>query len=249
MKSSNNGFTLIEVLVSAAILSIVMAVILSILSTSLTTWRVTQGKIEVDTEGRSGALLLMQDIDNIVLPKDINLWPNIITNAETPYFRFLSLKPLDYQTYDGGENIGDVCYIEYFFDKENGNLMRSFFPSKWTYENILKTGSFPSPSKDNAQLLSTNILKELKNSVRGTPLFNEAGETGFVLLATNNAEQPNSIMPHVGNKTISNPPVGIEINFATTDITAHKNLDLLTNPNYKLRNSGYFSMRFDFPKP
>jgi prepilin-type N-terminal cleavage/methylation domain-containing protein len=245
----NKGFTLLEVLVSAAILAIVMAILLAILSTGLNTWRVAQGKIEVDTEGRSGALLLMQDIDNIILPKDPSLWPNSITNVGIPYFRFLTLKPSDYQSYDGGQNVGDVCYVEYFFDKEGGALMRRFYPSNWTYENILKSGRFPAPSKDNAQLLSTNLLVELRDSVRGTPLFEEAGQMGFVLLATNNLGQSGSIMPHKGEMTVSNPPVGVEINFASIDSTAQKNLNLLDNSLYRLRNSGYFSMRFDFVSP
>lgn len=246
--NTNKGFTLLEVLVSAAILAIVMAVLLAILSTSLNTWRTTQGKVEVDIEGRSGALLLMQDIDNIIIPNNINLWPNTVTNSTTPYFRFLTLKPADYQEQDRGD-VGDVCYVEYFFDKTEGSLMRRFYASKWTYDNILKPGGFPSPSQQNAQLLSTNLLTDLKDSVRNTPLFNEAGQTGFVLLATNNRGQTGTIMPHRGPKTISNPPIGVEINFAPTDMTSHKNRDLLSNPDYKLRNSGYFSMRFEFPKP
>jgi prepilin-type N-terminal cleavage/methylation domain-containing protein len=246
--NTNKGFTLLEVLVSAAILAIVMAVLLAILSTSLTTWRSTQGKIEVDAEGRSGALLLMQDIDNIIMPNNVQLWPNSVTNSGTPYFRFLTLKPQDYQSPDQGD-VGDICYVEYFFDKTKGNLMRRFYASKWTYENILKTGRFPPPIQQNAELLSTNLLTELKDSVRKTPLFNEAGQTGFVLLATNNNGQTGAIMPHKGPLNTSNPPIGVEINFSPTDMTSHKNRDLLADPNYRLRNSGYFSMRFEFPKP
>jgi hypothetical protein len=142
-----------------------------------------------------------------------------------------------------------VCYVEYFLDKETGNLMRRFYASKWTFENILKNGNFPSPSKENAEILSTNILSEIKDSVRNSPLFGEAGRTGFVLLATNNNGQRGNLLPLSGNATISNPPVGVEINFATTDMKSHRNPTLLSNPSYILRNSGYFSMRFDFPKP
>jgi prepilin-type N-terminal cleavage/methylation domain-containing protein len=248
MNKSNKAFTLLELLVSAAILSIVIAVLLAVLSTSLTTWRTTQGKIEVDVEARSGALLLLQDINNIIMPKNQNLWPNTITNANIPYLRFLTLKPQDYQNLDDGD-IGDVCYVEYFFNNGEGTLMRRFYGSKWTYENILKSGRFPPPSQQDAQLLSTNLLAELKDSVRGTPLFNEAGQTGFVLLATNNPGQAMTVMPYRGPVNLSNPPVGIEINFSTTDMTSHKNPELLDNPSYKLRNSGYFSMRFDLLSP
>jgi len=241
------AFTLLEVLVSAAILSIVLAALLSVLTTGLTTWRITQGKIEVDTEGRAGVLLLMQDIDNIILPRSPSLWPTVTTNAETPHLRFLSLKPLDYQD-DSQGNVGDVCYIEYFFSKEENSLLRRFYPSKWTYDNILKSGQFPNPSKENAQLLSTNLISELKDSVRGSNLYSEAAKTGFVLLATNNPGFANNPLPLQGIPTVSNPPVGIEINFAATDQTSTQNPQLLENSSYKLRNAGYFSVRFDFPK-
>jgi hypothetical protein len=135
--------------------------------------------------------------------------------------------------------------------------MRSFYPSKWTYDNILKSGAFPSFNPDNAQLLATNILGQLKDSVRGLNLYSESGKTGFVLLATNNPGFPNELLPmksinspnSPNSPNSQNPPVGIEINFGTTDMTAIKNLDLLDNPQFNLRNSGYFSLRFDFHSP
>jgi prepilin-type N-terminal cleavage/methylation domain-containing protein len=257
INKKGGGFTLLELLVSSAILSIVLAVLLAILSTSLTTWRVTQNDIDVDVEARSGNLLLMQDIDNIILPKDPRLWPSVQTNNNIPYFRFLTLKPLDYQDFDGNDNVGDVCYVEYSFQRENPNgdlvLMRSFYSSKWTYDNVIKNSSFPPPNPQNAQLLSTNILAELKDSVRSSNLYGEAAKTGFVLLATNNPGFRGQILPMQSSLNFPNPsnppnpPVGIEINFSTTDMTSIKNLDLLQNPNYKLRSAGYFSLRFDFP--
>lgn len=242
------GFTLIEVLVGAAILGIVVAVMLGTLSSGLTLWRNTQGKIEVDTEGRSGALLLMQDIDNIVMPASPKLWPSVTTSQKVPYFRFLTLKPQDYQDLGQGEDVGDVCYVEYYFAPE-GALMRRFYSSGWTYENILKTGGFPPPGTEGAQVLSTNLLNELRDAVRGSSLYDEAGETGFVLLATNNPGQRGSLLPHRGPMDVANPPVGVEINFASVDMTAGQNPRLLDNASYRLRNAGYFSMRYDLPTP
>lgn len=247
-KRTCSGFTLLEVLVGAAILAIVMTVMLGILSSGLSLWRNTQGKIEVDAEGRSGALLLMQDIGNIIMPANPKLWPSVVNFKELPYFRFLTLKPADYQDFDGGDNIGDVCYVEYYFASDK-TLMRRFYSSKWTYENILKIGEFPPPGIEGAQLLMTNLLDEMRDSVRGSSLFAEAGTTGFVLLATNNPGQKGSLLPLRGPNDIRNPPVGVEINFATTDMASARNSQLLDNANYRLRNAGYFSLRYDFPTP
>jgi len=248
-RSVDSAFTLLELLVSSAILSIVVAILLAVLTTGMTTWRTTQGEIEVDNEGRAGVLLLMQDIDNMVLPSSPKLWPEVSTNNDGVNLRFLTLKTLDYQGSDGNlqENIGDVCYVEYTLTPA-GTLMRGFHPSKWTYENALLRASLPPPGSAPPQILSTNILTDMKNAVRGSKLYDEAGQTGFVILATNNPGQPNEIMPLALPLSLSNPPVGLEINFAVADQTSAQNPQLLENPSYRIRNSGYFSVRFDFPR-
>lgn len=245
----SSAFTLLEVLVSGAILSIVVASLLAVLTTGLSTWRITQGKIEVDSEGRAGVLLLMQDIDNMVLPSAPNLWPEVSTNNGAANLRFLTLKPLDYQASPDNpqENTGDICYVEYTLTT-SGALTRGFYPSRWTYENILRRGSLPAVGFTEPHLLSTNILTEMKSSVRGSRLYAESGQTGFVILSTNNPGYPGEIMPATGPLSSSNPPVGIEINFAVTDRASAQNPQLLENPLYRLRNSGYFSVRFDLPK-
>jgi len=244
----SSGFTLIEILVGAAILSVVIAVLLAILSTSMTTWGVTSGQIEVDREGRSGHFLLMQDIDNVVMPLSTNLWPQVVSSGGRATLRFLTTKPLDYQNPQQGD-VGDVCYVEYSLGDEGNSLLRNFRPSKWTYENILLSGRFPGiGSLGSGELLSTNLLRDFRDALRSRPvLYGEANTNSFVLLATNNGGQPGNILPLEGAASLTNPPVGVEVNFAVTDQTAARNLDLLLNPQYKLRNSGYFSMRFDFP--
>lgn len=250
-QSSALAFTLLEVLVSSAVLSVVLAVLLSVLSTCLGVWQVTQGKVEVDSEGRAGALLLMQDVESMVLPTSPSLWPSVVTRGGVPHLRFLTLKPQEYQqgtSASDSENVGDVCFVEYLFS-EDAALLRRFYSSKWTYENVLRAGRFPPPSDEGAQLLSTNIVSDLRDSVRGSPLYAEAGRTGFVLLTTNNTGQSGEIMPMLGAPSLSNPPVGLEVNFAVADRSASQNQQLLANPSHRLRNAGYFSVRFDLPKP
>ncbi len=252
--SYSRAFTLLEVLVSAAILSIVIAVLLAVLSTTLGTWRTTTGQIEVDNEGRGAHLLLMQDIDNVILPSIPALWPRIVRRGDVSYFQFLTTKPLDYQDVKQGD-VGDVCFAEYYLGntevsrgKGAVSLLRSFRNSKWTYDNVLKVGSFPDPLVD-GQVLSTNLLRDFRDALRHkVALYGEANTNTFVILATNNFGQMGSPLPLVGAYTLTNPPVGVEINFAVTDYKESANLELLQSPSYRPRNSAYFSMRFDFPK-
>jgi hypothetical protein len=84
--------------------------------------------------------------------------------------------------------------------------------------------------------------------VRGTPLYSEAGETGFILLANNNPGQEGELLPHRGSMSANNPPVGVEINFSVTDSATARNPQLLENETYRPRNAGYFSLRYDFPQ-
>lgn len=249
-KQSKRAFTLLEVLVSAAIFSIVIAVLLAVLSSSLGIWRTTVGQVEVDNEGRGGFFLLMQDIDNVVMPDSTAMWPRVVRRGDSLFFQFLTTKPLDYQDTDFGD-VGDICFAEYYLGGDGANggvsLLRSFRNSKWTYENVLKAGSFPDPLVD-GQVLSTNLLRDFRDSLRSrAALYGEANTNSFVLLATNNIGQAGSPLPLAGAYSLTNPPVGVEINFAVTDYKEAANPELLQNLSYRPRNSGYFSMRFSFP--
>ena len=56
--SRSNGFSLIEVLVASAVLSIVLAILLGTLSASMSLWRNTENKLGADREGRAAEQLL-----------------------------------------------------------------------------------------------------------------------------------------------------------------------------------------------
>jgi prepilin-type N-terminal cleavage/methylation domain-containing protein len=153
------AFTLLEVLVASAIMGIVMFVLVSTANTSLQLWRGTSEKMAVDREGRSGLTLMSWDLQNIVQPADISLRPWINTNilttntAPTPVLRFLTLKPLDYQT-NAATDLGDVCYVEYRLT--NNSIMRAFVGSSMTFSNLV-SGNFPSPPESEFQLLVPNV--------------------------------------------------------------------------------------------
>jgi uncharacterized protein (TIGR02599 family) len=64
----NAGFTLVEVLVAAAVLGIMLVVLLSSVTTSLSIWRNTENQIAADREGRSAYQMIAQDLASAVVP-------------------------------------------------------------------------------------------------------------------------------------------------------------------------------------
>jgi len=231
------GFSLIEVLVASAVLSIILAILLGTLGASMTLWRNTEGKLGADREGRAVVQLLAQDLANAVVPAATNYWPRVQDDT----LQFLTAKPQDYQDPDAGD-VGDVCYVEYRMSDDGFALLRSFQGSKWTYDNILSQGQgLPLPgSAGEAQLLATNMLPTAKDALRGLDVYSEANNTNFIVLNR-------QLLPRANSDT--NAPMAVEINMAAADADAIANIDLLENQNYKLRNAGYYSFRVFLPQP
>lgn len=248
--SRREAFSLVEVLVSSAVLAIVMAILLGTLTTSMSLWRNTENKISADREGRAGELLIAQDLANAIVPSSVNLWPKVTNSGGLTFLRFLTTKPTDYQS-TNENNVGDVCFVDYYFSPDSASLFRVFRSSGWTFTNVIKVGDFPAASTNESQLLSTNLLADARDALRGVASGGLAGEistNNFVVLATNNPGQSNNLLPYDGTYTSENPPVAIEINFAVADPDAIANKDLLSNTNYKLRNAGFYSFRVALPK-
>lgn len=234
-KHTPDAFSLIEVLVASAVLSIVLAILLGALGTSMSLWRNTENKLGADREGRAVVQLLAQDLLNAVVPLSSKLWPRV----EGGTLQFLTAKPPDYQD-EGAGDIGDVCFVEYRVSDDGLSLTRAFQGSKWTYEKVLSGGGFPSPGNaGEPQMLATNLLPESKDALRGLEVYKEASNTNFVVLGR-------QLLPRPANDT--NPPVAVEVNLAAADADAISNLDLLENKNYRLRSAGYFSFRVYLPQ-
>lgn len=232
------GFSLLEVLVASAVLSIVLMILLGALTTSLSLWRTTESKLAADREGRAAELLMADDLASVVVPANKDLWPRV--DGDT--LQFLTLKPVDYQSKEGN-NKGDICFVEYRFDRPNHVLKRRFLSSEETFNDILNkpAPSFPSPGANatEAQLLATNILENTADAVRGLALHDQAPDKTFVLL--------NREMLPVANNT--DPPAAIEVNFAVADPDAMANEDIWKNSDVPLRNAGLYSFRIHFPVP
>lgn len=236
--SASLGFSLVEVLVAAAVLAIVLTILLGVLSTSLGLWRGTEGKLQVDREGRSAMLLLAQDLAGVIVPANTNLWPRV----EDDCLQFLTIKPSDYQS---PEDQGDVCFVEYYFDEDSAALKRTFRGSQDTYTDILTAGNFPDPEKDKGMTLADNILDSAPDAVRGLVLEDLMTTDSFIILNTN-------LTRLYGAYTADNRPAAVEVNIAATDATSMYEENQAAwrgNPDLTLRSAGIYSFRAPFPAP
>ena len=244
------GFTLLEVLVSSAVLAIVLAIMFSALSTSMNLWRNTDNKIVADREARLVEMMMARDLASVVFPSSTNLWPRIESprRSSIQFLKFLTLAPSASQS-AGGTDSGDICYVEYLvLPSTNGpglEVRRLFFPSGQTYSNIILANSFPVSATNNPafQSLGLNLLPTNTMAARGLgALSTEANNTNFVLLGTN-------MLPFTGSVSVNNYPAAIEVNFAVADPDTLANTNIIGSPNYILRNAGLYSFRIPLPKP
>ena len=245
---TSSGFTLIEVMVSAAILAIVLAVMFSALSTSMSLWRNTDNKIVADREARAVELLLGRDLANVIIPAATNFWPHVTNINNVSYLKFLTATPADAQSATAA-NAGDVCYVEYaVVPSTNGpgrEVRRLFWPSFLTYSNVLQKDTFPTniANTTNFQSLGLNLLPTNSMAARGLgPLASEINNTNFILLGRN-------LLPFTGTPGPTNYPAAIEVNFAVADPTTLANTNLINRSTYVLRNAGLYSFRIPFPNP
>lgn len=247
----SSGFTLIEVLVSSAVLSIVMAVMFAALSTSLSLWRNTDNKIVADREARAVELLLSRDLANAVVPADTNLWPRIATNRvgrdTVFYLKFLTAAPPSMQSATGAE-VGDVCYVEYaVLPSTNGpgrEVRRLLWPGRRAYADVLSRGIFPGvQGAAEFESLGLNLLPTNNMAARGLgSLPSEVNSTNFIILGTN-------MLPLTGGYSLSNYPAAVEVNFAVADPDTLANSNVIANAGYVLRSAGLYSFRIPLPKP
>lgn len=238
-RGASHGFSLLEVLVASAVLAIVLAVLLGTLTTSLSLWRNTEGKLYSDREARAAELLIAQDLSSVVMPANPDLWPRVAGGA----LQFLVSKPQDYQ---GAGEVGDVCFVEYSVDSSRNILSRVFYPSSRTFDEIIQSGSFPSPSPGGGQILAANVLSDNRDAVRGLAVQREANPVNFVMLGTNTGH----LVEFSGTYSAANRPVAVEVNFAVTDPSSLANKELWQGrPEVKLRNAGLYSFRAMLPEP
>lgn len=228
------AFTLLEVLVASAVLAIVMAILLSTLTTSISLWRTTESSIAAGREGRAGELLLAQDLANALVPTNPSLWPQVAPDT----LSFLTLRPSEYQ--GGAGDVGDLCFVQYKVEDDPDNadpnfiaLTRAFVGSAATFA-ALRNGSFPTPT--NAQLLAANIVPNERAVYINSSAAAEVTDDYFTALGSN-------ALPLTGS---AQPPAFIDVNISAADESSIGTLDIQQK---QLRSAGYFPFRVALPPP
>ena len=240
------GFTLIEVLVSSAVLGALMLILLGAVTGSLSTWRITEARMAADREARSGFQMLADDLANAVVPTNPALWPQIRSNGA--WIGFLTLKPADYQDAAGGD-VGDVCYVEYVVQPQTSNnvLLRRFVGSKETFASISSASpSMPSNSSVTAQLLATNIISN-NVSLKGTAVVKSSATADVNAIRTNFTAMVLSNGVYSSTNSTSPRPDAIQVSIGAVDLDTVRRPEQLANTNIPLRVGGFYTFTVNLP--
>ena len=123
----NGGFTLLEVLISSAILAVVMILLIGMANHTTSLWHRGERHRDASREVRAGLQMITEDLHSAVLttnPATLDITPNH-TNGGSALF-FLVSHPGEKQAAD---NEGDLCATGYFIAEDPrqqgvGNLYR-----------------------------------------------------------------------------------------------------------------------------
>lgn len=148
------GFTLLELLVSAAMIGVIMMIMLTATSTSMAIWRNSERAIAVDREGRNAISLISDDFANMLPVSESApdyLQPKLAVWKDLVFAEFFVLRPRDYQVAGAG-NDGDVCYVRYRYRDQK--IERALADSAESFA-ALKSKKAPAPAE--FEVLSENL--------------------------------------------------------------------------------------------
>lgn len=163
------AFTLLELLVAMAVLSIILVVLMNVVQSATALWRSSENRMETYREARAALQVMASDLANLVPSTNTAHFRTNISS--TNQLAFLAMLP---QSSQGTGDLGDVCAVGYFVGYGSKspigagsvqalNLYRFFLGSNATFSN-LSNGSSPFPTSDfsvsgiNSEILARNIL-------------------------------------------------------------------------------------------
>lgn len=181
------AFTLLELLVAMAVLSILLVVLLNVVQSAATLWRNSENRMDTYREARAALQIMASDLANFLPSTNLAHFHTNISS--TNQLAFLAMLP---QASQGAGDLGDVCAIGYFVgygskspigadSAQARNLYRFFLGSNATFSNI-SSGSTPFPATDfapsgnNREILARNVLNF---SVKGLAT-NATGLTNWI---------------------------------------------------------------------
>jgi len=153
----NGAFTLIELMVSSALIGIIMMVLLATTTTSLGLWRNAETRITVEREGRNAIALISEDLRGMtMLPEPAAIFPvgsddfgtGVADNSV--FMEFFTLRPNDYQR--TADDKGDICYVRYRF--RDNKIERAVADSRVTFAALRDKTR---PATGEFEMLADNI--------------------------------------------------------------------------------------------
>ncbi len=127
------GFTLMELLVASAVLSIVLSSVYILFHSSIRTWKRLETGINPEQDARLIMRLISRDVNNLIAPAG-----HLFEGDKRSMTLFTTVEPFDKDTGEGTH----LMRIEYRYDKTNKELERE--------EALVETAlpKFPPPGKE-----------------------------------------------------------------------------------------------------
>ncbi len=173
-----SAFTMLELLVSMAVLSLLVVLLLSMVDNATKMWRLSENRVDAYREARAALNLIASDLASIYTSTNTNFTyinrapaavPPTQSHLDGKLF-FVTALPVNAQ---GANQKSDLCTVGYFagYDKTSltgkgeasMNLYRFFRPSNDTFTALL-TGDIGNgmsistvPTSDDAEVLAKNI--------------------------------------------------------------------------------------------
>lgn len=176
-----SAFTLLELMVAMAVLSILLVLLLNIVDSATKFWRNNENRVDSYREARAALQIMSRDFQNLVATTDTNTFRinesafPIISSiggavAKTNGGGAVFLSSLPAKAQQVGINRSDVCQVGYFIalnrsggsTNESMNLYRYFRSSDPTFQRLqagsgLFTNPAPQPNTADTELLARNV--------------------------------------------------------------------------------------------
>ncbi len=164
------AFTLLELLVAMAVLSLLVVVLMGMVDSATKLWRANENRVESYREARAALNLIAGDLKVALSSKNTNYFSTNIASefgASTTDGAIFFLAALPQSSQDQGSSLGDVCQVGYYLkygksglgsaQQNTYGLYRFFRESNATFTNLLNNSGLFLNSTTNVELLARNI--------------------------------------------------------------------------------------------
>jgi len=257
-----NSFSLVEVLVAIAILSILMVVLLAMTTSLMATWQIGQAKNERRAVGQAVLDRISRDLRQAALPSsrsNTNSLEFVInpgtmsTNYELPQALFWQAPVAT----DGGTS-GNLAIVGYFVQWVNGtpSLCRllinpsssSYYtiysnPTSWITDNFIQANAPATAASGYAGLLSDNVLGLWIQVLdpRNYPILQTGGLSGETFDSRFNYTYTNSVYLNVATTNVAPAlPATVQIAIVVIDSRTAKRLTGTEKPTTSMLTGNFW---------